>query len=78
MPIYEYICPKCQGRFGVLKRMEDRHKNKCPECNTECNLVMSLFDFKLDNPFTKDGPGFTSEMAHPDKLRELQAENRRK
>ena len=78
MPIYEYICPQCKEKFTLFKDIDSRHKGLCPECGSESSLIPSLCEWKWFNPFTKDGPGFTSEIAHPDKLKELQKENRRK
>lgn len=64
MPIYEYECPK-HGKFEALKSMGERYITLCPECGEICSLVMSLSHFKMYNPFTKDGEGFTSETYNP-------------
>jgi putative FmdB family regulatory protein len=77
MPIYEYTCPRCGGMFEALRGMEERHSCPCPKCHVLSDLVPSLCNWWFANPFTKDGIGFTSEIAHPDKLKELQQENRR-
>ena len=57
--------------------MDKRHSGQCPQCGIEAKLIPSLCNWWFDNPFTKDGPGFTSEIAHPDKLKELRRENTR-
>ena len=78
MPIYEYTCPQCGKKFETLKGMEQRLSAPCPQCNGTSSIVPSMFRFVFYSPFTKDGTGFTTELAHPDKLKELQQENRRK
>lgn len=77
-PIYEYDCPQCNKKFEEIKGIDDRIFALCPECDSSCKLVPSVFDFKLYNPFTKDGAGFTSDVVHPEAFKEMQAENRRK
>jgi len=45
MPIYEYRCPKCRGRFSVLVRHPGQDvKPRCPRChNTEVERLISRF-----------------------------------
>lgn len=46
MPIYEYQCPQCGGRFEVLKPIdEDGSKLTCPECGASNprRLISSFF-----------------------------------
>lgn len=51
MPQYEYACPQCQNKFETMKAMGQRHRAKCPHCNTESKLVPSpvnhSFGFRL-------------------------------
>jgi putative FmdB family regulatory protein len=36
MPLYEYECPGCGGRFEKLvRRMGDADRTKCPGCGNE-------------------------------------------
>ena len=36
MPIYEYTCKKCDGKFEMLRGMFDSDEDiKCPECGEE-------------------------------------------
>ena len=78
MPLYEYICQKCEAKFESFKHIGDRASSPCPECSNEAILVPSVFDFKFYNPFTKDGQGFTTEYAKKGKLKELQRDNQLK
>jgi len=78
MPIYEYYCPNCEEIFEHIKSMDKRETDACPVCETTSRLIPSMFDWWFANPFTKDGPGFSTEWAHKDKLKELQSDNRRK
>lgn len=68
-PLYEYDCPQC-GKFETMKAMGQRHRARCPHCNGESKLKMSMFGFKLYNPFTKDGPGFETVYMSKEEERE--------
>jgi len=36
MPIYEYICQKCQERFELRRRIVDSDSDiRCPRCGAE-------------------------------------------
>ncbi len=41
MPIYEYECEKCQHRFEVLQKFNDRPLKKCPKCGARVNKLLS-------------------------------------
>jgi putative FmdB family regulatory protein len=45
MPIYEYRCPQCRGRFSVLvRRLGTDVAPKCPRCgNAEVQRLISRF-----------------------------------
>jgi len=45
MPIYEYRCPRCRGRFSMLvRRTESGVAPRCPRCqNTEVQRLISRF-----------------------------------
>ena len=45
MPIYEYRCPRCRGRFSVLiRRPAEDAAPRCPRCqNTEVQRMVSRF-----------------------------------
>ncbi|MGL6194559.1 MAG: FmdB family zinc ribbon protein, partial [Thermoguttaceae bacterium] len=41
MPIYEYVCPKCNSEFELLVRSNE--KSVCPSCgSTKLNRQMSV------------------------------------
>lgn len=36
MPIYEYVCGKCNKRFDLLRPMSQAdHPTRCPQCQAE-------------------------------------------
>ncbi|MGC8873067.1 MAG: FmdB family zinc ribbon protein [Chloroflexia bacterium] len=45
MPVYEYRCPRCRGRFSVLVlRMDQEVQPQCPRCHTtEVQRLFSRF-----------------------------------
>jgi len=44
MPIYEYICLKCNERFSVLQGIHSKNDTKCPECSSEdVKKAISIF-----------------------------------
>jgi putative FmdB family regulatory protein len=45
MPVYEYRCPQCRGRFSLLVlRLGKEVAPKCPRCgNTEVERLISRF-----------------------------------
>ena len=47
MPLYEYICRKCSGRFEAIRRMSERTLPvTCPRCgSTDTELAVSTAAF---------------------------------
>jgi putative FmdB family regulatory protein len=45
MPIYEYHCESCEGRFEVLTSFAERDRGQgCPECSsTRTRVLVSSF-----------------------------------
>jgi len=45
MPIYEYRCPRCRGKFSVLVlHVGQENRPRCPRCqNTEVERLISHF-----------------------------------
>lgn len=41
MPIYEYECEKCQHRFEVLQKFNERPLKKCAKCGGRVNKLLS-------------------------------------
>jgi putative FmdB family regulatory protein len=46
MPLYEFVCQKCQHRFETVQKTEDQPP-KCPECFGETKRQVSLSSFHL-------------------------------
>jgi len=56
MPIYEYICSKCEGEFEIIHGISDSPKTKCPECGGKMKRQVSLGAFHLKGSgWYKDG-----------------------
>ena len=44
MPIYEYFCPNCKGKFELLRSMTCVNEDAfCPTCNTRGQKLISAF-----------------------------------
>ncbi|MFW0858591.1 MAG: FmdB family zinc ribbon protein [Dehalococcoidia bacterium] len=44
MPIYEYCCPNCGGKFDLLRPFSQVDEAAlCPECNHEARRLISSF-----------------------------------
>jgi len=58
MPIYEYICSKCQSKFELLRPMSQASEGvHCPYCHSQAERVLSHFAC-----FSKDKSGLTSSV----------------
>jgi len=57
MPIYEYICKKCNENFSLLQRVGITEKDTaCPRCgSSDVKKKISIF-----NGFCSVDPGFSS------------------
>lgn len=58
MPIYEYICEKCNSKFDKLVRNADGQaaKIECPDCgSTETARTLSLFAVGAEQPKSSGG-----------------------
>jgi len=60
MPIYEYVCKRCDDAFDALVRMDDRLVQPCPECGEASDMKISAPTIGLD-PISGDFPGATSK-----------------
>ncbi len=55
MPIYEYICQKCNKEIEIIQHFDDSPP-ECEECGDEMEKVMSLSSFVLKGDcWYKDG-----------------------
>ena len=59
-PMYDYRCSGCREEFEDIVSYESRDMVSCPSCGSQCVRKVSGFSFKMYNPFTKDGEGFSS------------------
>ena len=70
MALYDYHCPICGNSFEKRQPSEERDLVDCPSCGARAERKVSIFFWKLYNPFRKDGEGFTSVNYHPDEYKE--------
>ena len=75
MPLYEFYCPQC-GKFETMKAMAQRHRARCPHCNSESKLVPSVFAIYDLSWTQKDGEGFTSKNMGREEIAEFNQECR--
>lgn len=47
MPIYEYLCPKCEKEFELMRPLSEADKPAfCPLCGTKAEKLVSVFASK--------------------------------
>jgi len=63
MPIYEYLCPRCNRVYSFLTQSATTHKDPvCPKCGaTELEKIVSRFAFVRGGSGTRGGPGGVPE-----------------
>lgn len=47
MPIYEYLCKKCNYKIEKLHKIDEIYVEKCPNCNLSLERMISSSNFKL-------------------------------
>jgi putative FmdB family regulatory protein len=47
MPIYEYVCLKCNREHEIIQKFSDRPIANCPECGGEMKKLISNTSFVL-------------------------------
>ncbi|MEE8413007.1 MAG: zinc ribbon domain-containing protein [Dehalococcoidales bacterium] len=59
MPIYEYECPSCSGRFDKRRSFTDNSPVSCPKCQCEARRIFSPVPiiFKGSGFYTTDYRG---------------------
>jgi putative FmdB family regulatory protein len=51
MPTYEYFCPDCSVKFEKMRPVKERDDEAlCPNCNCDCDRVISGFSFYSAEP----------------------------
>ena len=64
-PVYEYRCSGCRTDLELIQSYDSRDIPRCPSCGSQCVRRVSLSSWRMYNPFTKDGEGFTSNTYSP-------------
>ncbi len=62
-----------------MKAMEQRHRARCPHCNSESKLMMSVFSHYWKNFITsgtQGGEGFTTKNVRLEEVAEMNQECR--
>jgi putative FmdB family regulatory protein len=58
MPIYEYVCPSCNLKFELLRRLNQANEEaSCPCCHNQAKRAFSTFA-----SLSKDESGLTSPI----------------
>lgn len=47
MPIFDYVCPKCNEKQEVIQKFIDTQERKCPKCDTLMEKAIGLSSFRL-------------------------------
>ncbi len=47
MPIYEYLCLKCERQLEAVQKFSDEPLSTCPECGGELKKLISSTSFVL-------------------------------
>jgi len=59
MPIYEYVCPKCNLKFELKRPFSESSEDAtCPQCHTSAKRILSTFA-----SFSTDESGLTTSIA---------------
>ncbi|RMG67151.1 MAG: zinc ribbon domain-containing protein [Nitrospirae bacterium] len=69
MPIYEYLCQKCNKELEVVQKFSDEPLTTCPECGGELKKLISASSFIL-----KGTGWYLTDYAAKDRKRKTEAE----
>ncbi|HIE16563.1 MAG TPA: zinc ribbon domain-containing protein [Dehalococcoidia bacterium] len=75
MPIYQYLCPRCNLKFELRQSFSDESMAACPECQNGARRLFSPV------PIIFKGPGFyttdsrNSKTGDSDKQQKSKEEN---
>lgn len=62
MAIYEYLCPKCQAEFEVMRPMSEADEAAvCPRCGSEGQRLLSGFGSKTSSYMQSPGKPFRKQ-----------------
>ena len=57
MPIYEYLCSKCNTKFEELRPLsEAEDKATCPQCQSEAERIPSCFNSRSTGDYGETVP----------------------
>ena len=69
MPIYEYLCQKCNKELEVVQKFSDEPLTTCPECGGELKKLISASSFIL-----KGSGWYLTDYASKDRKKAMEAE----
>ncbi len=65
MPLYEYRCPDCQGRFEVIQQLgASAAETVCPACGAQ-HVERQLSTFAVSSGAMGGGSGASAQSAAP-------------
>lgn len=69
MPIYEYVCQKCDHHLEIMQKMSDKDLTKCPECKGKLEKIFSQTSFQLKGSgwYVSDYAGKSAKTEKTDK-----------
>jgi len=63
MPVYEYLCTKCNIEFELRRPFSEADKAAlCPKCNSEAQKLISAFGSKTGSYIQASGKPFRKQM----------------
>ena len=64
MPVYEYLCPKCNIEFELRRPFSEADKAAvCPKCNSEAQKLISSFGSKTGSYIQASGKPFRKQVS---------------
>ncbi|NOX21328.1 MAG: zinc ribbon domain-containing protein [Nitrospirae bacterium] len=69
MPIYEYLCLKCNKELEVVQKFSDEPLTTCPECGGQLKKLISSSSFIL-----KGSGWYITDYASKDRKKAMEAE----
>ena len=68
MPIYEFLCQKCEGKFSILVRSRtDSTAAQCPNCgSSEVVRLISSFSYRKSKKTVHEEAGEPQMFSSPD------------
>lgn len=66
MPIYEFLCPKCESEFELMRPVSQSGEvGLCPRCGTAGRKLVSVFGSTVDTYTVKvpEKPAFRKKAA---------------